>query len=75
MTIEEAKERIQLMHEVENLLFEQAWQNAGLPENMRDDLFDYICNDYTTAKMAKHLKTHEKPKNNMSLVPQVGPAL
>jgi hypothetical protein len=56
MTIKEAKERIALLHEVESMMFEQAWQSAGLPENMRDDLFDHICNDYTTAKMAKYLE-------------------
>ena len=46
MTIEEAKQRITLMAEVQEMIYEQAWQNAKLPENMRDTLHDYIFNDF-----------------------------
>lgn len=55
MNIQEAKQRVQLLQEVADMMFEQAWQNSGLPENMRDDLFDHICNDYTTPKMERWL--------------------
>ena len=56
MTIQEAKERVQLLQEVADLMFEQAWQSSGLPENMRDHLFDHICNDYTSEAMKRHLE-------------------
>jgi tryptophanyl-tRNA synthetase len=53
MTIEEAKQRIKVLHEVADLIYEQAWQSAKLPENMRADLFDYLYNDYATPDMQK----------------------
>ena len=59
MKLDEAKQRIRLLQEVGDIMFEQAWQHSGLPENMRDDLFDHLCNDYTSKKMADWMKNQE----------------
>ena len=60
MKLDEAKERISTLQEVSDIIFEQAWQNAGMPETMRDDLFDYLCNDYTTKRMEDWLNEREQ---------------
>ena len=59
MKLDEAKDRINLLHEVADMIFEQAWQNSGMPEPMRDDLFDYLCNNYTTKRMSDWLKNEK----------------
>ena len=59
MKLDEAKQRIRLLQEVADMMFEQAWQHSGLPENMWYDLFDHLCNDYTTGRMKDWLENVE----------------